>query len=265
MKDKEWKSLILKSMILLFTVVILCIMFSCGVIGNDKIKARAGREGKPEGDPVFENNAEVKKERISDSELEKLRKASGKVMVIDAGHGGNDDGAVTGRGKLNEKDYTLRVVKELKKLLDKTDITVYYTRLDDIGLSKRKRINLANKLNADMFISIHCNASDNRTDTAHGVEALYSKRYSRNEKITNKKLASLLANNVSKIMDSKNRGIKQREELYLMRHSKVPASIIEIGYLTDKSDLKYISKKSGRRKIARGIYNAIEQAYGLLK
>lgn len=183
-----------------------------------------------------------------------------KVIVIDAGHGGYDEGAIPADGKYCEKDYTLFVTKELKKLLDKTEAEVYYTRLEDKAVSKKDRTKLANKLKADVFISIHCNILGNGNSSISGVEALYSKRKSGNEKLTNKKLAAILAENVSDMMETENRGAKQREDLYLMHHSNVPTSIIEIGYMSNKSDFAYIKSKEGRKKIAQSIYNAIEQA-----
>ena len=59
---------------------------------------------------------------------------------------------------------------------------------------------------------------------------------------------------------NKKRGVIRREGLYIMHHSEVPASIIEIGYMSNKSDLKYILKKSGREKVAKGIYKGIMEA-----
>lgn len=183
-----------------------------------------------------------------------------KIVVIDAGHGGNDEGTVAENGKQREKDYTLLVVEQLKDLFDKSGrVKVYYTRLEDRFVSKKDRTNLANDLQADAFISVHCNASDPGDTTANGVESLYSKRKT-GTKLSNKKLANILLQNVTNITGNRKRGVIQREKLYLLHHANVPTTIIEIGYMSNKSDMKYLSQKKGRKKIADGIYQGILSA-----
>ena len=193
--------------------------------------------------------------------LARPRDVYDKIIVVDAGHGGIDEGTSSARGD-HEKDYNLLVLKELKQLLDKTDIKVYYTRLTDRRVTKAARTNLANNLEADLFISIHCNSSgkNGKNDKAYGVETLYSRRKPLNSKLGNKKLSQILLNNVAEEIGNKKRGVIRREGLYIMHHSEVPASIIEIGYMSNKSDLKYILKKSGREKVAKGIYKGIMEA-----
>lgn len=190
--------------------------------------------------------------------LARPRDVYDKIIVVDAGHGGSDEGTSSAYGH-HEKDYNLLVLKELKQMLDKTDIKVYYTRLSDKKITKPARTDLANKLRADLFISIHCNSEDG-DGSAYGVETLYSKRKPLNSRLDNKKLSRILLNNVAEEIGNKKRGVIRREGLYLMHHSEVPASIIEIGYMSNKSDLKYILKKSGREKVAKGIYKGIMEA-----
>ncbi|MCX4325709.1 MAG: N-acetylmuramoyl-L-alanine amidase [Lachnospiraceae bacterium] len=192
--------------------------------------------------------------------LAKPRDVYDKIIVVDAGHGGSDEGTSSAYGH-QEKDYNLLVLKELKQMLDKTDIKVYYTRLSDKKITKPARTELANKLEADLFISIHCNSEDG-DGSAYGVETLYSKRKPLNSKLDNKKLSKILLNNVAEELGNKKRGVIRREGLYLMHHLEVPASIVEIGYMSNKSDLKYILKKSGQKKAARGIYKGIMEALG---
>lgn len=182
-----------------------------------------------------------------------------KIVVIDAGHGGMDEGTVSADGRQKEKDYNLYVVERLKKRLDQSGIGVYYTRLDDRAVSKKKRVWLANTLNADLLVSVHCNASDPGDTSAFGVEALYSER-STNSSLSGKQLAGALKDNVVKSTGNRDRGLIQREQLYLLHHSKVPASIIEIGYMSNALDLKYIRKARGQEEIAEGIYQGILEA-----
>lgn len=187
--------------------------------------------------------------------IAKPRDVYDKIIVLDAGHGGDDEGTFTRDGKHEEKTYTLAVVEELKRLFDQTNIKVYYTRTEDKEVSKKARVSLANDVQADLFISVHCNASNPGDTSAHGVEALYSKRKT-NSSISNKHLAEVLLQNVVDETGRRKRGVIRREDLYLMHHSKVPTSIVEIAYITNKSDMKFLSQKKGRQKYANGIYNA---------
>lgn len=181
-----------------------------------------------------------------------------KVIVIDAGHGGADTGTYSHDKSVIEKNCTLKIVKQLKKLLDGNDgIEVYYTRLEDKTVSKEKRLKLAHGKKADLFISIHCNASNWGDSSSYGIEGLYSARKYKGTSITGKKLSEKLADNVSKAVGGRDRGVRKREDLYLLGHSKVPVSIIEVGYMSSYKDLKYIKSEKGQKKIAGAIYDTI--------
>lgn len=183
-----------------------------------------------------------------------------KIIVVDAGHGGMDEGTSSKDGRHVEKDYTLLVVKQLQGLLEKEDIKVYYTRLEDKEVSKKDRVKLANRLNADVLVSVHCNASSVGDSTAYGMETLYSKKKNTKEELTNKRLAQVMLNKLGEETGLRMRGIICRKNLYLLNHAEVPTVIVEIAYMSNKKDLNYIMKESGRQKIAKGIYEGIMQA-----
>lgn len=188
------------------------------------------------------------------------REAFDKIVVVDAGHGGMDEGTSSQDGRHVEKDYTLMVVKQIQKLLEQENIKVYYTRMEDKEVSKKDRAKLANHLQADILVSVHCNASSVGDNTAYGMETLYSKRNNTKKELTNKRLAQLMLNHLGEQTGLRMRGTIERKNLYLLNHSDVPAVIIEIAYMSNKNDLKYIMKESGRRKIAQGIFDGIKQA-----
>jgi N-acetylmuramoyl-L-alanine amidase len=188
------------------------------------------------------------------------KKAFEKIVVIDAGHGGMDEGTSSQDGRHVEKDYTLLVIKNLQKLLEKEDIKVYYTRMEDKEVSKKDRTKLANRLQADVFISVHCNASTVGERTAHGMETLYSKRKNGKKELTNKRLAEIMLKNIGEETGLRMRGTIERKNLYLLNHAEVPSVIVEIAYMSNKNDLKYIMKESGRQKIAQGIFDGVMQA-----
>ncbi len=184
-----------------------------------------------------------------------------KVIVIDAGHGGMDEGTASVDGKHREKEYALKVAKCLQEIYKDKDAKVYFTRLHDTTLSKEKRTALANAVNADAFVSIHCNASTVGDTTSYGIEALYSGRArTASDTLTSKQLAKYVQKGVHEETGRRDRGVIQRNDLYLMNHSKVPVTIIEIGYMSNSSDLRYLLKEKNQKKIAKGIYKGIEAA-----
>lgn len=193
--------------------------------------------------------------------LKKPEEIYDKIIVIDAGHGGMDEGTASVNGKYNEKLYTLKVAKCLQELYQDKDAKVYFTRLHDTTLSTAERTKLANAVHADAFVSIHCNASTIGDTASYGIEALYSGRAkAASETLTSKKLAQSVRKFVHQETGRRDRGVIQRTDLYLMNHSKVPVTIIEIGYMTNSSDLNYIIKEKNQKKIAEGIYKGIEAA-----
>lgn len=184
------------------------------------------------------------------------------IVVIDAGHGGSDKGTGSVGWKYREKEYALRVAVSLKKILDGTDIKAYYTRLEDIEVTKEERVRLANRVHADAFISIHCNASDQTETTANGVEALYSTRkQTSGEHLTSKVLARNILEQVCANTGRRKRKIIRRNDLYLMHHSKVPVTIVEVGYMTNNSDMRYLLRDKNQMQFARGIYLGLVKSF----
>lgn len=187
------------------------------------------------------------------------RKAHDKIVVVDAGHGGMDEGTSSANRKYHEKDIVLDVQDKLSRLLDKTDVTVYYTRTKDEEVSKKDRTRLANALQADLFVSIHCNALQGGVNT-YGVETLYAGKSPQHGKLNNRELADMILDQVIASTGMKKRGTIKRNGLYLLRHAKVPATIVEIGYMTNHGDMSLMKKEIGQQKIAEGIYWGIMNA-----
>lgn len=184
------------------------------------------------------------------------------IIVLDAGHGGPDAGCSSTNHRYYEKDIVLDIVNRLKMKLDNTNIKVYYTRLDDTGLSLHKRVNVANELAADMFISIHCNYYDRYwVPGVNGAEALYSS-VCKQHKDNSRKLAQSILDSLTDECGIRKRGIINRKrELHILRNSKVPSTIIEVGYMSDTKELKKLTTKKEVNKIAGGIYDGIIKAY----
>ncbi len=185
-----------------------------------------------------------------------------KVIVIDAGHGGGDNGCGSLDSRYYEKDVTLSIVKLLKERLDETDIKVYYTRLADETVYLKPRAALANAVRADMFISIHCNYYDRYPAyRISGAETLYSS-VNKKMKILNRRLANIMIDEFTSATDINKRSvINRKKELFILKKSRVPSTIVEMAYLSNADDVKHFKNIKKRKKVVEGLYNGIVEAY----
>jgi len=192
-------------------------------------------------------------------DLKKPSQVYDKIVVIDAGHGGKDGGAVSKDEKYCEKDINLDIVLRLKKLLDQSDIKAYYTRTSDQTVYLRPRAELVNAVDADYFISIHINAND--SSSPNGMEVLYYENEYKGVK--SRDLAALFSKELEKTINLRQKGIVRRnyEDLYILDHSLVPTVLLELGYISNKNDLKYLLQEENRQLIANAIFNSILRAY----
>lgn len=180
-----------------------------------------------------------------------------KIVVIDAGGGGEENGIVS--GTLIEKDITLDIIKRLKVLLDNSGIKVYYTRTTDVEIPLEERIALANDTNADMFISVQLNASDDVT--LYGAEAYYNDRYFI-PGFGNVELADTVERAVVTELSTKGNGLfVAEEEDILLQSAEVPATVIRVGYASNEQEAGLLQQEEYREKIAIGLYNAILAVY----
>lgn len=198
--------------------------------------------------------------------LRKPKDVYDKILVVDIGHGGRDAGTFSGDSMVFEKDTVLDFGLKLKEFFDKQDdIKVYFTRLSDVYLYRRPRADLANGLEADFFLSIHNN---NYTvmgrpvdfNTVRGSEIHYNEKI-KNTKVTSKRFATLILDNVCKIINTKKRGVVEGSELYVLGHTTMPSVLLEIGFLTNKEDLKIIQDNEKMNACAEAVYDAVVQAF----
>lgn len=195
-----------------------------------------------------------------------------KVVVLDPGHGGTDPG-MTGNGVI-EKNKTLEIAKAAKKYFDKNkEIKVYYTRLADTvphvtagstgvknsSMSLAPRYNLANTVEADLFISIHVNSWIDRN--TNGTETLYSSSNNRTNEygMSSKQLATMMHKEMLKVIGRADRGVKVRNNLAVLRSTKMPAILIETAFATNKKDAEVLKTKVD--EIAKTIYDVTVKAF----
>lgn len=188
-----------------------------------------------------------------------LHEVYDKIVVIDAGHGGKMPGAV--KKDIYEKNLNLEIVLKIKELFDAVDdkkIKVFYTRLEDVNPTLTERVDMANKLEADLFISIHNNASaSGKFNSENGTEVLYSQ----GGNSESKRLAQICLDNVTASAGSSKNGLVKGDKIYIVRSSEVPVALIEVGYMTNSKELSNLCDPDYQAKVAEGVYNAIMQAF----
>jgi len=176
----------------------------------------------------------------------------GKKICLDPGHGGRDPGA---QGKLvDEKDVNLQVALKEKAVLESLGADVVMTRSDDLKpgaeLELQERCDIANKAKVDVFVSIHHNA--NPKPEVKGTESYY---YAEGSK-ESFNLAKMSAKETSAAAETINRGAFPCH-FYVLKHTDMPAMLMEMGYLSNREEEKFISQPVTQDKLAAGMAKAI--------
>lgn len=177
------------------------------------------------------------------------------VVVIDAGHGGYDSGAVGKKGT-KEKDITLKVALQVGQILEKKGVKVIYTRTsDNITWAKNEkqdlkyRSDLSDKAKADLYISIHINSSIIKS--VKGIETYYAPGSAKA-----KALASEIQRKMVESLKFKNRGIKS-ERFYVLRNTNAPAVLVELGFISNASEEEILKSSKYQSTYAEGIAGGI--------
>ncbi|EPT6504414.1 N-acetylmuramoyl-L-alanine amidase family protein, partial [Campylobacter jejuni] len=240
-----------------------------------------------------------KKATQSSSKTLNTNYKSGKLVVIDAGHGGKDSGALSDKkGSLKEKDIVLSTALKLGNELKKRGYKVLYTRSSDKFINLRDRTKYANDKRADLFISIHANAAPNATKakSSEGVETFFLSpaRSERSKKAAEKenqgdfeeinyfsKQSILNFLNREKIVASNKLAIDVQKNILTQTRKKykivdggvreapfwvlvgaqMPAILIEIGYITHPNEGKRIANKAFQDLLVKGIADGVESYF----
>jgi len=217
-------------------------------------------------------------------------------VVLDAGHGAKDFGAV--RTNFVEKNIALAVVQKVGKLLNKQpNVDVIYTRNSDVFIELVERANIANRANADLFVSVHCNSNPNpdafgtetyvmgltkvksalevakKENEVITLEADYKLKYDGYDPASPESkigitliqeehleqgiaVASKIQDNFDKQLSRKSRGVKQAPFMVLHKTS-MPSILIEMGFISNKNEGQYLNSEEGQNEIAKAIADAI--------
>jgi len=188
-----------------------------------------------------------------------------RIVVIDPGHGGVDGGTGDG-GSLLEKNINLDIALRVKRNLDKKNILVFMTRVEDVSLESKSKIStsryrrdldgrkvIIDKSNGDAFVSIHVNA-DRNAPNARGAIAFY---YRTSEE--GKLLAEKVGNSIDKIVYRKylkNESLSTEidsQDLFVLRETKIPGILLEVGFITNSEDKKLLKDDRFKEKMALAI------------
>lgn len=193
------------------------------------------------------------------------------AVIIDPGHGGNDEGAKSGR--LKEKDATLRIALELEACLQALNFQVKLTRRTDVYLSLAERVQMANDFDTipPLFVSIHLNTD--RARATDGAETFYANEkrtfsgpgwtwvgfFSKTAKDDGDLLAASIQNSIVEALETRDRGIKAKN-LYVVRKTLGPAVLVEVGFISNPTQAQLLEKKEYCHRVAVAIAQGI-QAY----
>lgn len=186
-------------------------------------------------------------------------KPSDRVIVIDAGHGGKDPGALS-INKNKEKDLNLSVSLKLDQELRSLGYNTIMTRNTDEFIDLYERARIANDSYADVFVSIHGNSHDNKSIA--GIQVLYCPAtQSEKKEIDQHPFAKSIMDELLKATGAVDKGIIQRPNLVVLRETKMPAVLVETGFLSNSAEEKLLFTEDYQNKIVNGIIKGIEKYF----
>lgn len=201
----------------------------------------------------------------TDADIAALTGLKGRKITIDAGHGGNDSGAIGPTGVM-EKSVTLRIANELRRLLVAEGATVYMTRTTDTEVSPKganasdieelqARCDVANNNKSDIFISIHMDSFS--SSAAKGTTGYY---YSLGSK-RSRDLADKVRQGVIDQIGTSSRGT-QSCNFYVVKHTDMPATLVEVAFISNPQEEQLLDSEDGIQKAAQGIADGIADYFG---
>ncbi|MGB7841626.1 MAG: N-acetylmuramoyl-L-alanine amidase [Salinimicrobium sp.] len=170
-----------------------------------------------------------------------------KTIIIDVGHGGSDTGNIS--NGISEKEVVLSIAHKIQELNKNENIEIILTRSSDKFISLEDRTEYINSLGADLMISLHLNA--HHSNTKNGLELFTSKQNKMHERST--EIATKMKNALSadfSVAELKN------ANFLVLRNTTCPGVMVEMGFLTNDEDRKFLTSEAGQEKIAGSIYQS---------
>lgn len=192
---------------------------------------------------------------------------SGKIIILDPGHGGPDGGAVG--GDVLEKDVALEVSRYVKDYLQEQGALVLMTRETDVDLADpatkgysrrkvedlRKRIKMINESDGDLFLSIHLNAIP--SPRWRGAQTFYHGTKHKD----NERLAKFIQEEFRVNLDNTDRYAKSMNTLFILKNAEIPGALVEVGFLSNPSERALLKTEEYQKSLAASIYNGVMRHY----
>lgn len=188
---------------------------------------------------------------------------SGKIIIIDPGHGGIDGGASSKDGLL-EKDVALDISLILRDYLQESGALVIMSREEDKDLASpltkgvrnrkvqdlKRRVQLINETGGDLFISLHLNAIP--SPKWSGAQTFYNRTVDNNER-----LSKFIQEEIRSNLENTNRLAKPINNVYLIKHAQIPGALVEVGFLSNVNEAQLLNTEDYQQKVAASIYQGI--------
>lgn len=222
---------------------------------------------------ILKAEAEAEEEPVTKpeepEEADKPIEGEGPIVVIDAGHGGSDPGAIgydsEGNPLLYEKNVNLNISRQVYTILKENGVRVYMTRNDDSYVSLSERTEFANELGASLFISIHCNSytsSDmNGTLVMHHTDESIAEEYG----VSGRNVANNILAYLPKALETENKGRVNGNAMYVIRNAKMPSVIVETAFISNAEDRAKLADADYRAAAAQAIATGIMDTLPKLK
>lgn len=227
----------------------------------EKDKAKAEAEAKSSASPKAVPVSSKQTKIVGNGKFRTSGGLSGKIITLDAGHGGSDPGAIGSDGT-KEKNITLAITKAVKELLEKKGAKVYMTRTTDVDVygpnasdadELQARVNVGEKYNSDLFVSLHVNSSVNKN--VGGFSTYYYPKTSNDLRIAKSIQDQLTAN-----FGVDDLGVRQAN-FYVIKRISMPATLVEMCFISNEKELVLMKGKWFQNKTARLIAAGIEKYF----
>lgn len=183
------------------------------------------------------------------SVLMSLKRVNKDSVTVDPGHGGTDHGAIGTKGT-REKDVTLAIATRLSRIMATNGMSVQMTRMKDLEILLRPRVEMANRNDSDVFISIHANSFG----TMRGVQGIETYYFNDDSYA----LAKAVHKHLVRSLKRPDRGVR-KNNFYVVHHTKMPAALIEIGYLSNPDEEAKLKDPAYQEQAAQAIYSGIRE------
>ncbi|MBR5236846.1 MAG: N-acetylmuramoyl-L-alanine amidase [Clostridia bacterium] len=197
--------------------------------------------------------------------MKSIHKALPRSVTLDAGHGGMDGGAVAYEEDgvtilAKEKDFNLDIALRAQELLEADDIEVHMIRDEDVYVDYLRVGSIANDAGTSLFVSIHTNSTI--TDVANGIETYgYLEAGSVSNGMTSERLSEIMLESLLDETGAHDRGVKDGKTLAVINSTQMPATLVEIGFISNPEECAKLMTEEYRQKLAQAIYNGVIAAF----